>query len=65
MPYGPAEARMPIQDPYAGARFERLRNELTARFVTICHNLSPADFHILMDEMAREQIRGENSKRQD
>ncbi|GAC1485073.1 MAG: hypothetical protein NVS1B5_06130 [Gemmatimonadaceae bacterium] len=54
---------MPIPDPYSGERFERLRNELTARFVTICDNLAPTDFHILIDDMAHEQIRGEDAKR--
>ena len=50
-------------DPYVGEGFERLRNELTARFVFICCNLTPKDFHRLMDDTAREQIRGENAKR--
>ena len=50
-------------DPYVGEAFERLRNELTARFVIICCNLTPKDFHRLMEDMAREQIRGENAKR--
>jgi hypothetical protein len=54
---------VPIPDPYAGETLERLRNELTARFVTICSELTPKDFHTLMDNMAREQIRGENAKR--
>jgi hypothetical protein len=48
-----------LDDPYSGERFERVRNEITARFVTICGSLSPKDFHLLMDCMAREQIRGE------
>jgi hypothetical protein len=52
-----------IPDPYAGAAFDRLRNELTARFVTVCCGMAPKDFHILMDEMAREQLRAENAKR--
>lgn len=51
-----------LDDPYSGDRFEHLRNELTARFVTICADLSPRDFHILMDRMAREQVRGELRK---
>jgi hypothetical protein len=53
---------MPIagnDDPYSGERFERVRNELTARFVRHCTHLSPSEFHVLMDDMAREQIRGE------
>jgi hypothetical protein len=57
------EARLPIPDPYADEILERLRNKLTARFVTICCGLTPKDFHILMDDMAREQIRGENARR--
>jgi hypothetical protein len=52
-----------IPDPYVGERFERLRNELTARFVTICSELTPLEFHTLMGDMAREQIRGENARR--
>jgi hypothetical protein len=52
-----------IPDQYVGEAFERLRNELTARFVTICCDLAPKDFHKLMYDMAREQIRGENAKR--
>jgi hypothetical protein len=54
---------VPIPDPHASETLERLRNELTARFVTICSDLTPKDFHTLMDAMAREQIRGENAKR--
>ncbi len=48
-----------LDDPYKGERFERLRNEITARFVTVCNNLSPKGFHLLMDAMAPEQVRGE------
>jgi len=52
-----------VLNPYAGEKFESLRNELTARFATICCHLAVKDFHILMDDMAREQIRGETAKR--
>jgi hypothetical protein len=52
-----------IPDVYAGEIFERLRIQLTARFLTICCDLTPEDFHVLIDDMAREQIRGENAKR--
>ena len=54
---------MTILDPYEGEAFERLRHELTARFVKICHHLAPDDFHVLMYEMACEQIRGQNARR--
>ncbi len=54
---------MPIPDPYAGERFERLRSELTASFVTVCDNLAPTDFVMLIDCMTREEIRGEDAKR--
>jgi hypothetical protein len=50
-------------DPYIDEVFERLRNELTARFATICCQMTPKDFHILMNDMAHEQIRGENARR--
>ena len=51
-----------LDDPFSGDRFERVRNEITARFVTSCGNMSPTDFHLLMDHMAREQVREELRK---
>ena len=52
-----------IPDLNADEIFERLRSRLTARFLTICYDLTPEDFIILIDDMAREQIRGDNAKR--
>jgi hypothetical protein len=49
--------------PNIDEAFKRLRNELTARFARICCQMTPEDFHILMNDMAHEQIRGENAGR--
>ncbi len=51
-----------LDDPFSGDRFERVRNEITARFVTSCGSMSPRDFHLLMDDLAREQVREELRK---
>jgi hypothetical protein len=53
---------LPIPNLYAGEHFDRVRNDITARFVTVCCHMEPKEFHILMDQMAREQIRDENAK---
>lgn len=52
---------VPENDPYSGERFDQLRSEITARFITVCDDLSPRDFQILMEQMTREQVRGELS----
>ena len=48
-----------LDDPYAGERFERRRNEITARLVALCSHLSPKEFHLLMDGIAREEVLAE------
>ncbi len=46
-------------DPFSGESFERVLEKLRGRFRKICCNLSVKEFDLLMDKMARQQIRGQ------
>ena len=48
-----------LPDPFSGERFDHLVENLSRRFQTICSNLSRKEFDLLIEKMARQQIRGE------
>jgi hypothetical protein len=48
-----------LQDPFSGERFQHVRENLSRRFKTICCDLSIKEFDLLIEKMARQQIRGE------
>jgi hypothetical protein len=53
---------MPISakhDPYSGERFEHIRRDISRRLRLICRHLEVADFAVLIEKMAREQVRDE------
>ena len=45
--------------PVPGSRESRLRDDLTRRLASVCSDLSSPDFEGLVQQMTREQLRGE------
>jgi hypothetical protein len=56
------QANAYLHDPYSGAHYERVQKDITRRLRLICVGLSAAEFSLLIEKMAREQIRGEYAK---
>jgi hypothetical protein len=54
----PTERR--LRELYDLAHFECVRADIAKRLTASCGNLSRPEFQMLMDRMARVQIRGEN-----
>ena len=49
-------------DPYSGVHYDHVHKDITSRLRLTCVGLSAAEFSLLIDKMAREQIRGEYAK---
>jgi hypothetical protein len=54
-----SEADAYLHDPFFGDRFDVVRENLRRRFDTICGDLSGEEFNLLIEKMARQQVRSE------